>query len=714
MRKPEDDLRKIAENTDIPDSLKPENMMKMLKNEVKRETMQDDHREEEHKMKSGKNRKKIAYTALAVAAAAAIVTTGVFYGKDIFRISNSTNITTGAKNESYGKKKSDLSTISLKKYSDRDEIVEKIYEISKLDHTEGGDDITYEATKENTITTDNVAESTNAMDEEGKGSGDYYNNNDQVEGVKEADLVITDGKAIYSLGESCDIVITKVDGAQVLQASKINLMEDFKKSGYIEEEELNMFGQKIYLHEDKLIAVFSVYKIIDWQDDVMYENANAVADIAFYTQNDCTYVFSYDIKNPEKPELSDTHKIEGELVSSRVSDGYVYVITNRNLYDYVFESNKKAIEETCIPRIDDKEVAPDSIYYDDLNAQSRYEVVASFEIGDKLNPADTISTACTYDNQTYVSGKNIYTISEHYNYVNNTSNSEIHKISYEKGKLTFEASAKVDGYINDQFSLDEYEDYLRVVYTSGNWDRASNELVLLNSDMEETGKITGIADGEQIKSARFVKDTVYFITFKRTDPLFIADLSDVTNPYIVSEIKMPGFSDYLHKWDEDTLLGIGYDATEDGVTTGFKISLYDVSNPEKIDIQFDYTSENAYRDGDDYKDMMIAPDKSIIGMTVTSYEKKYETVDGEVYDYIEPAATAYHIYKIDGQTVEDTFSYEYTGKNLTVKNEEEYNIYDIFYRGLYVGDYLYIVTMDKGIAAIDMKDYTVVSEMDFN
>ena len=709
MRKPEDDLRKIAENTDIPESLKPENMMKMLKNEVKRETMQDDHREEEHKMKSGKNRKKIAYTALAVAAAAAIVTTGVFYGKDIFRISNSTNITTGAKNESYGKKKSDLSTISLKNYSKRSEIVDRIYELSKEDYTER-DVFTEEVENESNLM--DAIQNFGKMGSPGKGtgnkeSGDYYNNNDQVEGVKEADSVITDGRAIYSVGEDWKIVITKVDGAQMSQTSELSLTEDFRNSNYIEDEDFYIFGEKIYLYEDKLIAVFSAYKTMDWGDDVAY----AEKDV-FYTQNNCTYIFSYDVKNIEKPELADTHKIEGELVSSRVSDGYMYVITNRNLYDYnyMFESNKKAIEETCIPRIDDAEVVPDSIYYDDLNTQSRYEMIVAFKIGDKLNQTDTISTACIYDDETYVSEENIYTISQNYDYVNHTLNSEIHKISYKKGKLAFEVSAVINGYINNQFSLDEYEEHLRVVYTSKN----SNELIILDSGMQETGKITGIAYGEQIKSARFVKDKVYFITFENTDPLFIADLSDVTNPYIVGEIKMPGFSDYLHKWDEDTLLGIGYDATEDGVTTGFKISLYDVSNPENIDIKFDYINENAYRDGDDYKDMMIAPDKSIIGMTVTSYEKKYETVDGEVYDYIEPAATAYHIYKIDGQTVEDTFSYEYTGKNLTVKNEEEYNIYDIFYRGLYVGDYLYIVTIDKGIAAIDMKDYTVVSEMDFN
>ena len=183
--------------------------------------------------------------------------------------------------------------------------------------------------------------------------------------------------------------------------------------------------------------------------------------------------------------------------------------------------------------------------------------------------------------------------------------SEIIKIRYGNGIFTGIAAGTVSGIVDDSFSLDEYKGNLRVLtsywgtlnkslfevfsdlfgldyYDDRQWVR-HNALYVLGEDMRAIGRIADIAEGEEIKSARFFGDTAYFVTFERTDPLFTADLSDPRSPKIIGELKLPGFSEYLHPFGENLVLGLGYDADEDtGQTTGLKISLFDTTNPVRV------------------------------------------------------------------------------------------------------------------------------------
>ncbi len=153
-------------------------------------------------------------------------------------------------------------------------------------------------------------------------------------------------------------------------------------------------------------------------------------------------------------------------------------------------------------------------------------------------------------------------------------------------RTSYVASGMIEGYLLNQFSLDVYDGRLRVAVTSGSpWGsgpESSSSVVVLEesgSDLVETGRVDGLGKTETIHSVRFMGDTAYVVTFRQTDPLYVIDLSDPNNPEVAGELKIPGFSRYLHPVGDDLLVGVGQDATDEGQTTGVQVSVFDVSDP---------------------------------------------------------------------------------------------------------------------------------------
>ena len=121
---------------------------------------------------------------------------------------------------------------------------------------------------------------------------------------------------------------------------------------------------------------------------------------------------------------------------------------------------------------------------------------------------------------------------------------------------------------------------LRVVTTEGE----TNSVYVLDKELKQIGAIEDLAEDERVYSARFMGEVGYFVTFRETDPLFSVDLSDPEKPKIVGELKIPGFSDYLHFYGEDQLLGIGMNVDEETqITDGVKLSMFDIS--DKTDVK---------------------------------------------------------------------------------------------------------------------------------
>ncbi len=162
----------------------------------------------------------------------------------------------------------------------------------------------------------------------------------------------------------------------------------------------------------------------------------------------------------------------------------------------------------------------------------------------------------------------------------------------DSSRTEYVASGEVEGTMLNQYSMSEHDGYLRVAVTGQvgtEWnDTASSIIVLTEQDgaLVPTGRVDGLGEGEQIFAVRYQGDLAYVVTFRQIDPLYAIDLSDPNAPVTRGELKIPGFSNYLHPVGDGLLLGIGQDATDDGRTTGAQVSLFDVSdleNPTRID-----------------------------------------------------------------------------------------------------------------------------------
>ncbi|MCJ7732199.1 beta-propeller domain-containing protein, partial [Candidatus Bathyarchaeota archaeon] len=187
----------------------------------------------------------------------------------------------------------------------------------------------------------------------------------------------------------------------------------------------------------------------------------------------------------------------------------------------------------------------------------------------------------------YVSPTNLYLTSQGW-----SSETTITKIGITEGAITFKANGTVPGYVLNQFSMDEYNGYFRVATTDQNWRSGSsgNNVYVLDEDLNIVGSLEKLAPGEEIYSARFMGQRCYLVTFKKVDPLFAIDLSDPENPTVLGKLKIPGYSDYLHPYDENTLIGIGKETVEAAEGDfawyqGVKVSLFDVTdvaNPREL------------------------------------------------------------------------------------------------------------------------------------
>ncbi len=212
---------------------------------------------------------------------------------------------------------------------------------------------------------------------------------------------------------------------------------------------------------------------------------------------------------------------------------------------------------------------------------------------------------------------------------------------------------------------------------------------MLDGSLKVVGKVTGIAKGEQIQAVRFIGAKAYVVTFEQTDPLFVLDLSSPENPKLLGELKITGFSDYLHPISENLLLGIGQNGDENGTTTGIKLSLFDVTNPAKpVEVDKYILKRNAgnYSIGtsawDNHKAVMIYKEKNLFGIPVTVYDYSYSNYSNKKDDY---------------------FFYTFRVENNKIVPDLSYNCSEYDFRGTYIDDNVYVVS-DYNVNAYSMTD----------
>jgi uncharacterized secreted protein with C-terminal beta-propeller domain len=171
----------------------------------------------------------------------------------------------------------------------------------------------------------------------------------------------------------------------------------------------------------------------------------------------------------------------------------------------------------------------------------------------------------------------------------------IHKFDIsDPDEVEYVATGQVPGYLLNQWAMSEHDGFLRVASTDaasiwGFSDDAQSMITVLAEDdgeLKTVGRVEDLGRGERIYAVRYIGTTGFVVTFRQVDPLYVVDLSNPADPQLEGELKIPGYSSYLHPIGEDRLLGIGQDATETGRVLGAQVSLFDISDlsdPKRID-----------------------------------------------------------------------------------------------------------------------------------
>lgn len=496
----------------------------------------------------------------------------------------------------------------------------------------------------------------------------YSETNVRQEGVDEGDIVKTDGRYLYVLKEN---------GKQI---SIVDTKGSLKKVGEIKAEKDRRI-QEFYLssEENKLVYIAGIYET---KMPVQEETTKEIYDEDYIFlgneegMKEKTEAVTCDIKDPKKPEKLGNVTQSGSYSSSRMAGGYLYLFSNYNVGNQIDGHQPR----TFIPMVNDSLIREKDISLPPFKCGSMYEVVTAVSIQKPSETADS-KAIFTDGGELYVSNDNIYYYETKWNDKGEAEKTVIRRIGYKDGKLTSAVQGSIKGYINDSFSIDEYKGNLRIVATVGD----TNSVYVLNEKLKTIGSIKKLAKDERVYSARFFGDTGYFVTFRETDPLFSVDLSDPYKPKILGKLKIPGFSDYLHFYGKDKLLGIGMNVDENAqITDGVKLSMFDISDntdvkeEHKLVLKNVYSTEVSY----DYKAALINADRNLIGLAGN-------TEGGE----------RYYLFSYDEKTgFKCNMSEEINGRSGRAA------------RGLYIEDTLYVVSGNV-IEAYSLKDYKKTEDL---
>ena len=443
--------------------------------------------------------------------------------------------------------------------------------------------------------------------------GGFSGTNVQVAGVDEPDMVKTDGKRIVALTEGV-LVVIDVTGDKPIVESRLHIG--------------NLGVQSIFLSDDTVLMFGSA-----WGHPVPWPAVEGDADIAPIFQTPTMQVIEVDISGDA--EIVRTLTVDGQFVSGRmVGDSVRLVLSSgpvgfqwsfpegsglkaeREAIDRNKEIIRNSTADNWIPYylVTDSEgdVVEEGTLFDCSRAAHPEEFsglnmlsVVTIDIEAGLDVVDSTGVLANGDT-VYASEDNLYVATQNWNSWRwareaegdepQTVTTDIHKFDIsDPSHTSYLASGRVTGYLLNQFAMDEHEGLLRVASTSqpawwGEGDNDSQSMITVltqdGAELAESGFVDGLGKTEQIYSVRFMGDVAYVVTFRQTDPLYTVDLSDPTSPEVVGELKIPGYSAYLHPLTDGLLLGVGQDATDTGRVQGTQISVFDVSdpaNPTRID-----------------------------------------------------------------------------------------------------------------------------------
>ncbi|MFF2179502.1 beta-propeller domain-containing protein [Lysinibacillus sp. NPDC058147] len=400
--------------------------------------------------------------------------------------------------------------------------------------------------------------------------------NNQVEGVEEGDIVVVKDGFIYAVE---DHGITVVDAKDPKNLKLVTTIKS-KESQYI---------SKLAIYDNLLIVIGDKY----------LEKVGTSMSTATL----------YNIANPKNPKLIREVGQEGYLQDIRITNDTLYLVGNMYPNYWMLREQKapdlKPKTYDSVEGNEYKSLPLKKISILPNTMDGTYSLITAVNLKNGAKTAANTKGYLGGSNGMYMSENALYLTTPIYDrnpvpaagrimdmiWMPRVTDTQVFKWDVDGTAMNFVGTTEVKGSVLNQYSMDEYKGNFRIVTTEGNaWDdqkTSRNHLFILDKNLQELGAVKDLAPGEKVYSARFMGEKAYVVTFKQVDPLFVIDVANPKKPTVLGELKIPGFSNYLHPLDDTHLIGIGYDTEERydayskrnfTVTTNMKMSLFDVSD----------------------------------------------------------------------------------------------------------------------------------------
>lgn len=545
------------------------------------------------------------------------------------------------------------------------------------------------------------------LNNEKSSSKEYSTTNIQVENVDEAGITKTDGDYIYSISEN-QVIITNVQNPE---QPKIETKIQSRDNAYPED---------LMLYNNKLVVISTKY------------NSRG-------SDGNDTVVEIYNIENKENAKLEKSYKLLESYYTSRCIGNKLYVIASGNLRK---EDNK--IVTYYHENYSKKEIKLSDIKYLKDIKNKKQTLISMVDLDDISKDVNVSSYLIDISNA-YVSQKSLYLLNDRYNYNNNNSEikemlkkmfglkgilglidyesnnsdysgsvTDIYKFNFkEDGTIEYNCKNNIEGKTINQYSLDEYQGNLRIA----TYNNKGSQVTVFNDNLKVLGKTDFLAKGEKMYSTRFIGSKAYLVTYKTIDPLFVIDLSDSSSPKVLGKLKIPGYSTYLHPYDETHIIGIGMETEEkinrnssgkvvstSSKIVGMKMALFDVSdveNPVQVSNTIIGNKNTTSSILTNPKALLFSKEKELIAIPVNNYSEDFEVTNNS--NTYESAISAYKnssksyigegyaVFKIN---LKDGF----VKKGIITHEKQKQNVKNYYasklLRGMYIENNLYTVSED--------------------
>ncbi|MEM2440402.1 MAG: beta-propeller domain-containing protein [Candidatus Bathyarchaeia archaeon] len=484
---------------------------------------------------------------------------------------------------------------------------------------------------------------------------EYSTTNVQVAGVDEADIVKTDGEFIYAIVKNSVYILKAYPPENATILSKIT----FENNTYPKGLFISSNGNRLTVLGSKYLSLITYYA---------------------YIIDNKAFIYVYDVTNKTNPILVKDFAMSGHYLNSRMIGEYVYAVISQPVYIIY--------GDVILPKIYSKDnvrkIEATRIYYSNVSEEYyTFTTIVALNMVNENEEPNTLTIMMGRTSNLYVSLNNIYITFHNFNW-----QTTIYRIRIDKRNLNWEATGTVPGHERNQFSMDEYNGYFRI--TTARWVNRTrtNDLYVLDMNLTIIGNLTDIAPGESLDSTRFIGKRCYLTTsIQRKDPFFVIDVENPEEPKFLGKLDIPGFTRYLHPYNENHLIGVGIDGNSRVQILMFNVS--DVSKPSMTsNFTVPYTSTTP----------VLWEHKAFL------FDKAKELLVIPVYQYS----------KFDCAYVLDTSGYRFTLKgNITHMDEGIWRYACQIKRALYIEDTLYTLSETK-LKMNWLEDLSFINEIVFS